>query len=162
MIQRIQTLFLLLVVITAGLLFFFPIETNLDFPGLTDYYRLLVYELFIARPGSQPEHDYIITLPLLVANLCIIVLSIITIFKYRKRMLQMRLVKIAAFINILMVFGIFFGYSRIIEQRIDISSVTGNFAAGAFFPLVTLVLLVLAFRRIRHDENIVRSADRLR
>jgi len=162
MIQRIQTLFLLLVVVISTLLFFFPIESNLSDSGLTDHYKLLVYVFMQYSPGSAPVADYLITLPLLLANAFIIIASLFSILKYKNRLLQIRWVKIGAFINILLIFAIFFGYSRIIESRVPVTSVTGEFEAGAFIPLVTMVFLILAFRRIRHDENLVRSADRLR
>ncbi len=159
MIQRIQTIFLLLVFISCVLIFFFPIAGNLSNQNETNFYELYVYILKIWKHGSKPEFNYFITLPLLIANLIIAVLSVITIFLYKNRIRQMSLIKIAVFINILMVVGIYFGYAEIIERRIDLQE---EYDVGAIFPLISLVFLILSFRRIRRDEKMVRASERLR
>lgn len=159
MIQRIQSLFLLLAAATCVLVFFFPISGNLSQQGVSEFYELYAYVLKVYKPGVMPQFDYWITLPLAIGAAAVFILSLITLFLYKDRMRQMVMVKICAFINILLIVGIFIIYTRIVESR---TSIEGDYGIGAFFPLICLVFLILAFRRIRRDEKLVRSADRLR
>ena len=162
MIQRIQTIFLFLAAITGGLMFFFPVATYLqdilsDAP--TGNYILYITGLKSMDPDPKLTTTFLFSVPLwLIAGISVF-LSIITIFLYKKRYVQMRLVAFNILLNIVLVVLIFLFYISRIEE---LTGNTPSYEVGAFLPLVSLVLLVVANRYIRKDEALVKSADRLR
>jgi magnesium-transporting ATPase (P-type) len=156
MIQRIQSLYLLIVAIACSLLFFFP---------MIDYIDPLkgTYKLFATGMKSYADLPGVLffweTFPLLILVCASLILSIITIFLFKKRSIQFRLVSINGFLNILLIGLVFLLYSKIFEHRLGILS---NYQFGMYIPLISLVFLVLASRAIRKDEYLVKSSDRLR
>ena len=131
MIQRIQTLFLLAATALLTSLFF----------------------VTIAR--SQVEAVKLVQIiPLLVFNVITIALSFISIFLYKKRILQLRLTILNSIILI--------GYQSWIVYLFIIRPDGSAFTTPAVFPIIAAILSWLAFRYIARDEAMVRAADRLR
>ena len=162
MLQRIQTVFMFLAVVAGVLIFFFPIATYISDTSYLKFFLHMVREL-----SSEPFNDMSVTnssfeqwftLPLSAGQLVIIILVFITIFKYKRRKLQIRLNNLTIFLNVLLVGGIFY-YTTILEEQTGASSAYG---IGAVFPLVAIILLFIANYNIRKDEKLIRSADRLR
>jgi hypothetical protein len=85
-------------------------------------------------------------------------LALITVFLYKKRMLQIRL---CVFNAILMLgfYGFFVYLIVVMKQQSDVS-VGVRFALS--FPVICLILDYLAIRNIGADETLVRSLERLR
>ena len=156
MIQRIQTLFLVLVIIANVLIFFFPLTSFLT---ELNYYKLYITELKNMTPGSEIHFSSIVTLPLILLNIAMIFLTIVSIFKYKNRLLQIRLNKFNILLTIFIIVGIFFGYPKLVEMGINASPA---FSIGAYFPIASLILLFFANRFILKDEKLIKSADRLR
>ena len=73
----------------------------------------------------------------------------------------MRIVRFAIFMEIVMIALIFFVYAKLIEVNLN-ASPDYLHEIGIYFPLITLVFLLLANRWIIKDEKLVRSLDRLR
>ncbi len=159
MIQRIQTLFLLLVVAANVLIFFFPIAT-FENENLFYVYHMHIYKLSNMMPGSENLFSASLMFPLAAGVIVIGLLALITIFLYKKRLMQMRIIKIDIFLNILLVVVFFFFFVNTIETQLE-TTADYNFLAVAF-PLISLLFLVLSYRSILRDEKLVRSADRLR
>lgn len=140
MIQRIQTIYLLLVVMLGTLLCFLaPIDYI--YPDLTK--------------ASLATFDH---WPLAVITVAIPLLALVDIFLYKKRILQARL----NIINVVLCLGwyaICFCYVWFDKQNLQIDWYVNVWTA---IPLVCLVLTMMAMRRILHDEALVRAADRLR
>lgn len=161
MIQRIQTVFLVLSAIAIGAMAFFPIANFTNAPGVkgaTSYYIFTIFEISDGAGGSP--FGFWFTLPLLVIPAAIAVLSIVAVFLYKNRAEQIRLTQTGIFLNILLVVGIMFFY---IERIETITQSTASYEyVGIYLPLISLVFLVLAHRFIRRDEKLVRSLDRLR
>ncbi len=156
MIQRIQTLFLILVILLGITMFFFPLAS---FVSDLHYFKLYVYQLKNMVPGSEISFGFSTILPLLLINVAIIVISAYTIFKYKNRILQVKLVRFCMLLTMFMIVGIFFLYPQLIEKHV---SGTTEFGFSAYLPLISLLLLYLANRYILRDERLVRSIDRLR
>ncbi len=136
MIQRIQTLYLLLaVVISAGLIFVFYLWTNND--GVEIYAKddYLYLGLFI---GSA-------------------LLSLISIFSYKKRKTQFMLGRLNIILNFILL-GIF------VTQSLNLSGETNvsEKGIGILLPVFSIVCLALANKAIKKDEDLVKSVDRLR
>lgn len=46
--------------------------------------------------------------------------------------------------------------------RAQLVNGTMSYGAGIFFPVISLIFILMAIKAIRRDENLVRSADRIR
>lgn len=154
MIQRIQTVFLLIAAILLTFIVFFPIA---EMVGSSDG---VVYELgfkgfLVQKTGEKAAFS---TLPLsILISICLLI-SVVTIFLFKRRMLQIRL---STFNVILLVGlqGLMFYYIKMAQKAI-----TADFSFTFFFvfPIVSAILVFLALRAIARDEALVRSLDRLR
>lgn len=161
MIQRIQTLYLLLVVILGTLLCIFsPVEFLL--PGATDYVSLHALDKW----------------PLAVMSIAIPLLALVTIGLYKRRLLQVRL----NIMNVVLCLGYYAllalyvayivkGYEPLDAVNCQLSTVNCQLSTvncewyltmWSAIPLVNVVLTMMATRRILKDEALVRAADRLR
>ncbi|MCB0805674.1 MAG: DUF4293 domain-containing protein [Bacteroidales bacterium] len=156
MIQRIQSLFLFLVVILGILMFFSPLAS---FFSEMHNLKLYVYKLENMVPGSEIQFGFTTILPLLLFNIAITLLSGYTIFLYKNRILQIKLIRFCMLLNMFIIVGVFFLYPRLIETRVEGET---EFGFSAYLPLVSLLFLYLANRYILKDEKLVRSIDRLR
>lgn len=155
MIQRIQSLYLFVVAAACTVLFFFPMIEYID--PMKGTYKL--FASFMIFSDTKDVIFFWETFPLLVLVIASLVLALVTIFLFRKRKLQFRLVNINVLINVVLVALVFLLYSRIYEHRLQITS---TYEFGMYIPLISLVFLVLASRAIRKDEALVKSSDRLR
>lgn len=155
MIQRIQTLFLFVVFAVGIAAFFFPIASFLTDKGYIDLSVL----------GVVNDTSFIYELPdtlylMIVLGLSTI-LAFVTIFLYKKRMVQVKLIRFIILLNIIYLALIFFMYVP------DLEALTGVSAdyiqqPGIYLIIVSVVSLLLASRFIMKDEKLIRSADRLR
>ncbi len=83
------------------------------------------------------------------------IVATVSIFKYGNRLRQMKLVKFCTLLYIVSCVGFAVCYF--------ISDVTTcPTSVSPFLPLVAIAFNIMAQRRIQYDENLVRSADRLR
>ncbi len=158
MIQRIQTVYLAVAAIVMALLFAFPLG---NFYSDMNVYSFSIIGVKSMVPGSLSPFNTVMFIPMIVTVLAIIGLFIFTITQYKNRRLQIKLINIANLLLIVLIAGIFFGYIPLIEKKtllhIDYSKVF-----AIYFPMIALVLGMLASKAVRRDEKLVRSADRLR
>ena len=158
MVQRIQSVFLLLAFLAAVALFFFPLA-GIYSPTAT--YKFYVYGLINMVPGEPSLFSFMTTFPLLLLNILVAALAAGCIFIYKNRVTQMKVVRLAILLNIVLIALVFFVYAKIIETNLLVSPDYLD-EAGIYFPLISLVFLILANRSIMKDEKLVRSVDRLR
>jgi len=158
MIQRIQTVFLFLAFLAAVALFFFPLA---GIYSNTTAYKFFIYELRNMVPGEGSIFSFMTTFPLLLLNILASAISLICIFLYKNRVLQAKLVRVAILTDIILIALVFFVYAQIIEKNL-LASPNYLDETGIYFPLISLVFLILANRAIMKDEKLVRSVDRLR
>lgn len=156
MIQRIQSLFLFFAFAASILMFFFPIA---EFLSDFHYYKLYLMEFKNMAPSTEQIFSNYFTFPLIAFVLIIGLLSLITIFMYKKRRVQLKLIQISILLSIILIVGVFFGYPEAIKGQINTEA---NFGISSYLTLVALVFLVLANRGIKRDEKLIRSSDRLR
>lgn len=155
MIQRIQSVFLFLAVVFAGLLFVLPIAS---FDYGNDLMTLTIM-------GVENQHDAVYfsnvyTLPLLVITILMIVIPLFTIFKFKNRNLQLKLSSLTVFLNAIFCGLVFLYYAANVQKTI--ASETVVYLFGAYVPLINMVLAVLAMRWIKKDIELIKSVDRLR
>lgn len=158
MLQRVQTLFLFIAFAASVCLFFFPLA---GIYSTTVAYKFYVYELRNMVPDEESAFSFMTVLPLFLLNILAGILSLICIFLYKNRVRQMKLVRLAIFLDVILIALIFFIYGQIVERTLGVSP---NYLdeIGVYFLLIMLVFLLLANRFIIKDERLVRSADRLR
>lgn len=152
MIQRIQSVYLLLAAISMALLFIKPmsfITVGLPVGETTSNAMLSDSVLNVS--------DHIILLILVVLAIAI---PAGVIFLYKNRKLQMKLSRAnIAFIVLLIVLSIAL-FMQAYAMLPDGTEVTIGF--GYVIPVVATIFMVLALKGISKDEKLVRSADRLR
>lgn len=183
MIQRIQSFLLVLVVVGVVLMFMFPIANytattpggdisaslqllptkSIQTEDLMDYH-------FVGDDTVSMSGKWILAVVAAIVG----VLALISIFMFKNRVRQMRVVAFAFLVNVIYIFLIFFwaingtggngGYLGVLQQSGLMGSniTTSMLTPGAITPIVTAVMLFLAQRAIKKDEIKVRAADRLR
>jgi len=112
-------------------------------------------------PGEPSMFSFMTTLPLLILNILVFILALVSIFLYKSRVTQAKIVRLAILLEIVFIALVFFIYAKIIETNL---MVTPDYLeeAGIYFPLISLIFLILANRSIMKDEKLIRSIDRLR
>jgi hypothetical protein len=150
MIQRIQTLYLLAVVILGIILIWQPV-VQLVTPESAE--ELQIWELN-ALGGAPLQGLW----GLLLSTALIPLLALIDIFLYRKRILQARL-NIFTVMLCLGYYGVLAIYIWLAKMSMGVD---WHILPWAAIPLICMVLTIMATRRILKDEALVRAADRIR
>lgn len=150
MIQRIQTLYLLAVVILGIILIWQPV-VQLVTPESAE--ELQIWELN-AFGGAPLQGLW----GLLLTTALIPLLAMIDIFLYRKRILQARL-NIFTVMLCLGYYGVLAIYIWLAKMSMGVD---WHILPWAAIPLICMVLTIMATRRILKDEALVRAADRIR
>lgn len=156
MIQRIQTLYLVIALVCMSLFYFIPfgsIEMQTE-AGISDVSLGLYGADFSA--GDGVEHYS--TLPLLILLSFVVLTIVSTILLYRHRILQIRM----CVFNAILALGcsglaFFYLYQASEKYGTDFST-----SVLVVLPIVAAILLFLALRAIAKDEALVRSIDRIR
>lgn len=160
MIQRIQTVFLLIVGIAMLVFLFAPLWQKVDTNSGASYTLTAFYLETVTSPeeGVKNEFDpYVIPGVLGILSVCV---AFIAIGMYKKRMRQIML----STLNSLLI-GTALGLSAYWATQAEgnfLPGIQGSYSYGLFLPAIALVFNSLAVRFIRKDERLVRSMDRLR
>jgi hypothetical protein len=137
MIQRIQTIYLVLAFVITGILpFLFPLWTM---NNGKDYFFM-------------QNQIYVILLGLSTT------LTVYSIVSYKKRQNQFVVGRLNIILNLILL-GLFVYRSLNLPGETALVSEKG---IGMFLPIVAIVLLALANKAIKKDEDLVKSVDRLR
>lgn len=153
MIQRIQTVFLLIATILMAFVAFMP------FAEVATTAELAIYELgFKGLVGSNVPAPEFNTIPMSILIALCIGLCVATILLYKNRMLQIRL-SVVNIVLLLGLMGLMYYYVRSAQSIVD---GTTSYSIIFMFPLAAAILVFLALRAIARDEALVRSLDRLR
>jgi len=154
MIQRIQTIYILIAAVLVGIIFFFPFASFVIEQDMS-VYHLSTKGLVPDAAGSNPLFRAI---PITVLIVIILHLCSAIIILYRKRMLQIRL----CIINIALILGLqglMYYFANVSSHQLGSSA---SYSIIFVFPIISAILSYLAIRGIAKDEALVRSADRLR
>lgn len=151
MIQRIQSIYLFFALTMMVLPFFIPYAEVIGQYG--EVYQLTGQGIF-AQGGQLLEYTY----PTLIILGVSALLSLVTIFLYKKRLLQLRL----SVINLFLMLGsvALMAYYLFHFHQSEPGLIQYDF--GFVFPVIAFILTILAFRAIKKDELLIRSADRIR
>jgi len=152
--QRIQTVFLVIAIISLVLSIFFPIWTYNDPLGQTHYLYPLEYSTIEKGVKNTTYLPYSITAILAIAAAT---LAFIEIGKYKNRVLQMKL----GALNSLFIAGTI-ASAVIFSNQLMKTFHGGSYGLALWLPGIAVLCNLLANRFIRRDERIVRESDRLR
>lgn len=150
MLQRIQSVYLILA--AAAMLI------SVTLPLASFYFNteeVLFEAMGIYLNGELTDSTW----GLFVIGLMSSIAALITIFLYKNRILQIRL----SIFNIVLMIGFylylgFIMYKVYPVENLDFSKV----GFGAIMPIVSIILTILAIRKIGADEALIRSLNRLR
>ena len=137
MLQRIQTVYLIFALLVTGALpFLFPLwETTNGKP-----YFFMADTTYVVLFGLSTT------------------LSLLSILSFKKRQQQFVYGRLNIILNLILL-GLF------VYRTLNVSGETVTVSEkgiGMFLPIVSIVLLVLANKAIKKDEDLVKSVDRLR
>ncbi|MDO9594484.1 MAG: DUF4293 domain-containing protein [Lutibacter sp.] len=144
MIQRIQSIYLLIATVLSGGLIF-------------------SFNLWITEQGTKfYAFDSISSTNLVLASVFVLfiasaILTLLAIFQFKKRQLQFVLGRLAILINFILV-GILVYFTQNLSGEFKVSEK----GIGLLIPIFTIVFVVLANKAIKKDEELVKSVDRLR
>ena len=144
MLQRIQTIYLIIATLLSGVVAFF-----MPFWNGSNGALLMLMDL------TQDENPFAKVVPFLFMLSGL--LSLIAIFLYKNRIRQINSNRLNIVINFLLL-GIIVYRLLSLPGEIDVSKK----GIGVFIPLLVIVFLALAKKAILKDENLVKSVDRLR
>lgn len=153
MIQRIQTVYLLIIVALTAATLFLPLAV------------LRSGDLFytfdatgISTMGPEAELVYPVW-GLFALTAIIAIIALVTIFMFKKRVLQIRM----CVFNGLLMIGFYGMFAYILwDMKGQLEDFGMNVRIALSFPLINMILNYLAIRNIGADEALVRSLERLR
>ncbi len=157
MIQRIQTLFIIVALAAFIACFFLPFW---KYVGTNPDYVYLVSLLSVSFVSGLNQNIAVGTLPVIVLVSVTTILSLVSLFYYKKRELQIKINNYNLFITLIFTATIFLWIPYMIQEKLPAANSEWQF--GLIMPLISIICLVLANIFIKKDENLVKSADRLR
>lgn len=150
MLQRIQTLFLLLaaaamlVASVTPLAFFMYNGDKVVFEAIGIYLNEVLNDS---------------TWGLFTLGMVSSVLSLITVFLYKQRILQIRL----SVFNAMLMIGFYLYFGFILYNLFPVENlVFQKVGVGLIMPVIAIILTIMAIRKIGADETLIRSLNRLR
>jgi Domain of unknown function (DUF4293) len=140
MIQRQQTLWLLLATAAAVLTFMFPFATGEELIKNSSMKQTVLIDA-----GSS--------FFLLILTIITIGVSAVTIFMFKERKLQMKLCLLGLLVSLLLLVLYIMDMKKLIAPTP---------ALWAILPVAVIISYFMAYRNIRKDEKLVKSLDKLR
>ncbi|MFK5890416.1 MAG: DUF4293 domain-containing protein [Flavobacteriaceae bacterium] len=144
MIQRIQSVYLAIIVLISSIL---VIYVPLWVTNKTE--ALFVYQSF--------DNKEILIMSIAIGFVITFILALVSLLQYKKRKSQFMLNRLNIIVNLYLI-GVLLYYLLNLSGEIVISEK----GIGSFIPVLNIVLLALANKAIQKDEALVKSMDRLR
>jgi len=156
MIQRVQSIYLLLVTILMSFLLVRP-YANMT---LADNQELIFKAHTITiQSAVDVISNYKTTIPVVLLLLIIGLLSFCTIFLYKHRIIQIRLTILNALL-LLALIGSMLLYYFITRGTLGVTH--SSFRLAMIFPIMAFIFCIMSIRSIRRDEILVNSYNRIR
>ena len=155
MLQRIQSIYLLLAGLAIYALFLFPFVHNVYVDGKP--LTISVTGVFQDVNGQQVHTQFFTALTAAAAIIGLIPLVIIFLYKNRKQQIAL------CYSAILVIFGFSFWMAQAVKGVMGSVEIdTHNWGIGLLLSSVSILFIVFALKAIQRDEKLVKSADRLR
>lgn len=157
MLQRIQTIWLLLASLGLLSLFLFPYVSYIDLVGLGKMI-FVTGEYGAVNNETVKNEGYVLQI---IATIILALIPLFTIFQYKNRKLQLTLIYVE--IGLICLFAVWLFVSATqtlshINQHVNAQ----NIGVGFFLLPMAIIFLTMAMGGIRKDEKLIKSADRLR
>src|SRR5687768_17439593 len=153
--QRIQTVFLVIAIISLIAAILFPIWMH---QAIGQTHKLFALHYSIGgQSGEMITRQYFPYCTTAILAIASITLSIIEIGKYKDRVLQMKL----GALNSLFLAGVILS-AFLFSNQLSKDFQGGQFGLGLWLPGIAVICNLLANRFIRRDEKLVRDSNRLR
>ena len=160
MLQRIQTIYLVLIVISVGLMFFTNLCTLLLGDSQITFSAMEITENSSSFKLNTTAISIISSLAILV-----ITIALFSIMKFKQRTLQIKLCRINMLLILGLLLAVFYGSDSIqnfiLSQQPE-QSIEFEANIGTLFPILCIIFNLLASKAIKKDEALVRSANRIR
>ena len=153
MIQRVQSLYLLIAIVVAVVLLFVPLMSVVNAEGV----RLATFTGMTcdtALPEMAGHHPWLISIFCGLSILC----PLVSLFLFKNRKKQVVWANLTVACNALCLLAI--AYTGF--EANDILNGAINPELCSLLPLVSICAAIMARKGIRHDEALVRAADRIR
>jgi hypothetical protein len=165
MIQRIQTVFLLLAAIALLASMAFPIwnKTNIQSQEKIEL-NAFKLEHYVVKNAEKGEKELLFsksTIYLAIVAVLAALVSFYSIIQFKNRLTQIKLGALNSLLIAIYLIGSVYISIYQAENMLD-PEVRGSYAFGLFLPMMAIVFNMLANRFIRKDEQLVRSVDRIR
>ena len=143
MIQRVQTIYLFLAsIVSGGLIFVFNLWNTIK-------EKIFVVDLFSKEVIALKVIPFMFIMSA--------ILSIIAIFLFNNRKLQFVIGRVIILINLFLL-----GLLIYLSLTLSGETLVSEKGIGMFLPILVILLIVLANKAIKKDEDLVKSVDRLR
>ncbi len=155
MIQRVQSIYLLLASLALFALFAFPLVHGINVGPNTENIKIDgVYQNINGQMVRTVSF-----LMLTIVTVLLAVVPLITIFMFKNRKLQLAL----SYGSILAIIGLSFWMSQTVQKFVHGTAITlDNSGIGMLLSSISIVFLIGAARAVQRDEKLIKSADRLR
>jgi hypothetical protein len=155
MLQRIQSIYLLLASLSIFALFLFPFVHNVSVDGKT--ISIMITGVFQDINGQRLHTQFFVALTAAAAIVGLVPLIIIFMYKNRKQQVAL------CYSAILVIIGLSFWMAQAVKGVMGSTQIdTHNWGIGLLLSTISILFLVFALKAIQRDEKLVKSADRLR
>ncbi|MDB5132300.1 MAG: hypothetical protein JWR02_2049 [Mucilaginibacter sp.] len=155
MLQRIQSIYLLLACLALYALFLFPFAHNVYIDGKPC--TIMVTGVFEDINGTRAHTQFFVALTVATVIIGLVPLAIIFFYKNRKQQIAL------CYSAILVIIGYSFWLSQAVKAVMGSTQLdTHNWGIGLFLTTISLLFIVFALKAVQRDEKLVKSADRLR
>ena len=151
MIQRIQTVYLLIQIAVLSILFFVPYSEIITTDG--------IHAIFMHNKIADGSTLILNTFPVTILLATMILLAFFSIFLFKNRKLQIRFCVYNAVLSVgTLILFVFYIYQ--IKSNMEVTAT--SLKVWMAIPIASLFCSIQALRGIRKDEVLVKSYDRLR
>jgi hypothetical protein len=156
MIQRVQSIYLLLITVMMS---FLLLRSYAEIKLFADQTLIFRTHGILMQSGSEIISVYKSTIPVIILTLLTALLSFCTIFFFNHRILQIRLCMLNAVLifSQLLVMFIYF-----ISTLNDFKIIHHAFKMPMIYPILSIIFCLMASRNIQKDEALVNSYNRIR
>lgn len=166
MLQRVQTIFMTIAAVAMILMLFFPIweKSDQQFEAEKREYAIMdAFQLEYKQIDKEANEEMLGTQSTFILSVGAIAAALVMLFsitRYKSRMTQVKLNALFSLLTAATLVGTYL-YTAKANALFD-PTVPGTFLIGFYLPIAAMLNNFLANRFIRKDEQLVKSADRIR
>jgi glucan phosphoethanolaminetransferase (alkaline phosphatase superfamily) len=160
MLQRVQTLFLLAIILAMVVLFFVPIWSKVD---LSTGHSYTIYAWHLKEVNPIDNQPHLIVKPYILIGIFAIIVTLVAFYallRYDNRLRQLQLCALNSLLMVGMMGCMVYLATR--NESKFIPHLAGHYKLGFIAGIVGVVGNLLANQFIKRDERLVREAEKIR